>query len=71
MDDKYHGLGIYKFKNDDLYKGEFKEGKPVEGIMQYSTGEEYTGDFGPSFIMHGYGCFKFAEGAGFYQGEFN
>lgn len=39
--------------------------------MAYATGEEYTGDFGAGFIMHGYGCFKFAEGAGFYQGEFN
>jgi len=50
-----------------LFKGQFKDGNPVQGIL-LSHQEEYTGDFNSDWQKHGYGLCKDPKAQ--YRGDF-
>ena len=62
-------MGILKYRNGKIFKGEFEIGVPIEGILTYPNGDEYVG-----CVMgdkrNGYGILKQEDGQVQYQGEY-
>lgn len=52
-----------------MYKGQFKDGHPVQGVM-LTANEEYTGDLNQNWLKHGYGLAKYPHTEGQYRGDF-
>jgi len=57
---KFHGWGVlYFYENEKLektFKGIFQDGKPTEnGVMAYSDGSIYIGDYNDNYLKHGNG----------------
>jgi hypothetical protein len=61
-------MGILYLRDGLLFKGEFLNGKMVEGILKYANGEEYTGPF-KNEKRDGYGIMKYNTGEQ-YCGDF-
>lgn len=61
-------MGILNYRSGKVFKGDFKEGVQVEGIITYPNGDEYCGCVKES-KRDGYGIIKYASGES-YQGEF-
>jgi len=55
-------MGILLLRNGFLYKGDFLDGLPSEGIMRYPNGEEYTGPLSKDKLRDGYGIMKYTNG---------
>lgn len=54
-DDLQHGVGVYRYSNNDLYEGTLVRGKRVgHGKLVFSNGDKYIGHFLNDF-MHGTG----------------
>ncbi len=54
-DDLPHGVGVYRYSNNDLYEGSMVRGKREGyGKMVFSNGDKYIGHFSNDF-MHGDG----------------
>ena len=64
-----NGLGVGKFSNGDIYKGEWKNGE-MEGIgvYNYKKGAVYHGQM-KSNKIHGFGTFIYPDRT-YYSGEF-
>jgi hypothetical protein len=44
-DDKYHGKGVYRAANGDVFMGLYKNGAMKEGELIYANGDRYKGLF--------------------------
>ncbi len=66
-----HGKGKIKYKNGDIYEGDFKQGiKEGEGIYRFKPGlRVYTGQF-KSDTITGLGRMEFEDKKMIYDGEF-
>jgi hypothetical protein len=66
-----HGKGKIKYKNGDIYEGDFKQGiKEGEGIYRFKPGlRVYTGQF-KSDTITGLGRMEFEDKKMIYEGEF-
>ena len=63
-----NGIGKFKYKNDDVYDGSFKDGYPNgKGKMQYSSGDMYEGDWVKG-NWNGKGVYTWKDGR-FYKGD--
>jgi hypothetical protein len=51
-------MGILLMKSGFLFKGDFIDGRPTEGIMKYPNGDEYTGPLNKNLQRDGYGILK-------------
>ena len=65
-----HGKGKIKYKNGDIYEGDFKQGiKEGEGIYRFKPGlRVYTGQF-KSDTITGLGRMEFEDKKMIYEGE--
>ncbi len=43
VNDLFHGMGILVYRDGRVFKGDFYQGNPKEGIVRYANGDEYTG----------------------------
>ena len=51
------------FRSGYLFKGEFREGMPSDGIMRYPTGDEYSGPLSvPGMKKEGHGICVYKNG---------
>jgi hypothetical protein len=50
-------MGILYYRNGDVFKGEFTDGLPVEGMILYVDGTEYCGAV-KGDAREGYGMLK-------------
>lgn len=64
---KFHGHGELNMSNGNVFRGEFKDGCPINGEFISSNGDVYVGDF-DKFQKHGRGVFECKSGAK-YDGE--
>lgn len=56
-------MGIIMFRSGYLFKGEFKEGLPSDGIMRYPSGDEYKGPLKvPGMQKEGHGILVYKNG---------
>jgi hypothetical protein len=62
-------MGIMTTRDGQIFKGDFEEGRPKEGILKYANGEEYTGPLTSDKKRDGYGIVKFKNGES-YCGDF-
>eukprot|EP01023_Acetabularia_acetabulum_P008522 TRINITY_DN13704_c0_g1_i2.p1 TRINITY_DN13704_c0_g1~~TRINITY_DN13704_c0_g1_i2.p1 ORF type:complete len:991 (+),score=142.17 TRINITY_DN13704_c0_g1_i2:1978-4950(+) len=66
---KKHGDGFYKFKNGDIFKGEFFQDRMEGlGVYTFSAGGQYCGEWRKS-IYEGIGAETFARGSKF-EGQY-
>ena len=67
-EDHRSGAGREAYSNADLYKGEFKNGKPHgKGLFKWSNGEVYGGEWSVGY-KEGYGKWENSQGD-YYDGE--
>jgi len=63
------GPGKYHWKDGRLYEGNYENDyRHGHGIFSYPTNEQYVGNFVKG-QRSGHGRFEFADGAGYYEGE--
>lgn len=67
-DDIYEGMGILYYRDGEIYKGEFVDGQPTEGMIIYTDGSEYCGAV-KGDARDGYGILKYAN-EDTYSGDF-
>lgn len=67
-DDIYEGMGILYYRDGEVFKGEFIDGKPTEGMIIYTDGSEYCGAV-KGDARDGYGILKYAN-EDTYSGDF-
>ena len=59
---KFHGRGMFTFKNGNEYIGDFKSGKlDGKGNFTFKNGNKYTGEF-KNNKFHGQGTYTFKDG---------
>lgn len=69
-DGKRDGLGVLKFADDTVYRGEFSAGMTSGyGVLAFSDGSKYEGQFSDGKYS-GYGVFTAKDGMK-YEGEFS
>ena len=62
-ENKFEGLGMILFRSGYLFKGEFKDGLPSDGIMRYPNGDEYSGPLSvPGMLREGHGILQYKNG---------
>ena len=65
-----NGIGSFRYQNNDLYEGKFKNKKPDGfGTYHYVNGNKYEGEFSES-AMEGLGTFYNKEKKEYFIGEF-
>jgi len=63
------GIGFFKYRNGDKYKGEFSlDKRNGKGRLEYSNGDVYEGHFKDN-MRHGYGVQVYNGGLARYSGE--
>jgi len=51
------------FRSGYLFKGDFVNGHPCDGIMRYANGDEYSGPLSvPGMLREGNGLLKYKNG---------
>lgn len=66
--DKRNGKGYERYKNSNVYEGDFKDGKAHgAGLFTWNTGETYDGQWEKG-LKNGYGVWRGTEGE-YYIGE--
>ena len=69
-EDKFFGCGVILFRSGYLFKGDFKDGLPYDGIMRYPTGDEYKGKLTvPGMLKDGHGILSYKNGD-YFCGDF-
>jgi hypothetical protein len=64
-----HGTGVMRWRNGDVYEGEFFRGsRQGTGTLNFADGSEYVGDWWNNY-MHGQGTRRFVNGD-IYVGEY-
>lgn len=63
-----HGLGKYVDENGDSFEGEWECDQRKKGVMKYSVGDVYEGDFSND-LRHGKGKLTYADGTS-YEGDY-
>ena len=53
------------------FEGEFRNSKPVKGVVMFGNGSRYEGDVNESFMMHGKGVFYYEGNKMVYEGMFD
>ena len=66
--DKYEGMGVLQYRDGEIFKGEFVNGEPTEGMILYNDGAEYCGGVNGD-AREGYGILKYAN-QDTYAGDF-
>ena len=62
-EEKIVGIGMILFRSGYLFKGEFKNGLPSDGIMKYPNGDEYSGPLSvPGMQKEGHGILIYKNG---------
>ncbi len=59
--------GTMKYKDGDIYEGEFKNGEPFKGTMKYTSGNIFKGDF--KYCIPFKGTMEYISG-NIFEGEF-
>ena len=52
------------------FEGEFRNSKPVKGVIMFGNGSRYEGEVNESFMMHGKGVFYYEGNQMVYEGMF-
>ena len=52
------------------FEGEFRNSKPVKGVITFKNGSKYEGDVNELFMMHGKGVFYYEGNKMIYEGMF-
>ena len=52
------------------FEGEFRNSKPVKGVIMFGNGSKYEGEVNESFMMHGKGVFYYEGNKMVYEGMF-
>jgi hypothetical protein len=50
------------------FEGEFRNSKPVKGVIMFGNGSRYEGEVNESFMMHGKGVFYYEGNQMVYEG---
>ena len=66
---QYHGRGVYRYADGNVYEGEWKDDKMHgRGVFRYADGDVYEGEWEDG-KMHGRGVFRYPDGSIAHDGQ--
>lgn len=64
-----NGFGKYIFDNEIIFVGDFSNYKLLKGMMVFTNGDVYMGNFNTQSQFQGYGFYSYSESKDFYYGD--